>query len=591
MRAYELPLIEDDSPIEAQLKQIKSYLYRQAENLNYNLKNSDVVSLWKQTAEALSVSSNEEVEKLRRDEFSSLRSLIIKSATSIVKNEESFSTQYSGFYEARSDYGTLTEEGNVYINGNPYTIGQIYKYQSEIVSEVGKYKAELEGYIKTGVLVRDTSSPIFGMEIGYHKNRYVVDDEEYDNSSPAKIRITPLKIGFYQGDYEVAYLERSAIYFPSAHITGGTIELGDNFNVDEFGNMTAKNATINGTINADSGIIGGFEIRGSSETEGNFWPCSFSSILDPTDEPSYQYAVFIRGFYADDGVQNGAIDTTHNVFGIKHKLKSIASWDNEVAPYVYRVTVKGEVYCAYIKPDVIYGDYFRVTNNAIVLGHAGDAENGITAYAKPIEMYTAGEIKIGTFKNKAQNIYVLASNTIRIGQNSLASAEGGTDAPATQNIIIEAAAAFRLGLRDYPVDKSYFYVKSAQFAGVIAPMDNEGTDIGTSGHKWRYMHSKYLTVSSDNIIIGTRGSDEFAAEIYIRTSNNLYIGQDTEPINSTYLCAKNLYVGRKNSNLTTASVTISASSITFSDATWTYTWKQIVDSIKALQARVTSLGG
>lgn len=391
MRAYELPLIEEDKSVEQQLRQIKSFLYRQAENLNYNLKNSDVVSLWKQTAEALSVAENDEVEQLRRDEFKALRGLIIKSATSVVKNEESFSAFLKGDYEAQSEHGVFSEQGSIYINGNPYTIGQIYKYQSEIVTDVNRYKTELEGYIKTGTLERDTSNPVFGMEIGYNKDTYTVNGKVYQNENPAKIRITPTKIGFYQGNKEVAYLQNSAIYFPAAHITGGSIKIGDNFSVDNSGKMLASQGTFKGSVYAGAGFIGGFQIRGSSKQEGNYWPCSFSSIITPNDgkeNDDYQYVVFIRGNYAEDGSDYtyGAIDTTHMVFGIKKRKKSVTDWDNENAPYVYNVSLKGEIHCEDITPKKISADLFKVNSNLIQIGS--------TDYKKPINITAGGTVTI-----------------------------------------------------------------------------------------------------------------------------------------------------------------------------------------------------
>ena len=475
MRPYELPLISEDSSVEEQLRQIKSYLYRQAENLNYNLKNSDVTSIWKQTSEALSVSGNDEVEQMRRDEFQALRGLIVKSATSIIKNEDSFAAHFAGDYRAESDYGTFTEEGNIHINGNPYTIGQIYKYRAEILTDVQKYKTDLEGFIKTGVLERETSSPVFGMEIGYNKSTYTVGDEVYVNNAPAKIRLTPVKIGLYQGDYEVAYLQNSAIYFPAAHSTGGSIAIGKNFSVDNQGNMIASNAKLTGALHAKSGYIGGFEIRSSSDMPGKFWPCSLSSVLTPTDgkeNDDYQYVVFMRGNYNDDGTDYGAVDTTNTVFGIKKRAKAVMTWDNEVSPYVYNVNVKGDVFC-----------------------------QAITCSS-------------------------------------------------------------------------------------IAPATNYETDLGSNNRRWRYFFSEYLYVGSENLIIGTLGQDTYTKPIYLRTTANVYFGQDSMPINEVHLCGKTIYIGKKNSNLTTDTIKLEAKTIIFTDEANSYKFSTIMTAIKNLQAKV-----
>ena len=519
MRHYELPLIEEGTA-EEQLRQIKSFLYRQAENLNYNLKNSDVTSLWRQTAEALSVASNEEVEQMRRDEFQALRGLIIKSATSIIKNEDSFSAHFAGDYTAESDYGTFTEEGKIFINGNPYTIGQVYKYQAQIVTDVSKYKTDMEGFIKTGVLERGTSKPVFGMEIGYNKNTYTVDGVEYQNNSPAKIRITPLRIGFWQNDFEAAYIENKAIYFPAAHITGGSIKIGDNFEVTNSGNMRALNATIEGTVRAGAGFIGGFEIRGSNQTEGDFWPCSLSSILTPKDD-DYQYAVFMRGFYNENGTIFGAKDKTHVAFGVKSILKTAKDW-SDPKDYLWYVNVQGHTYTTQLRAKEIATDYFKMNENNVVLGN--------TSYAKPIEFYTSDEIKIGAFKNKAKNIYILASDTIRIGQYSSAS-EGAsaTDSPSTANVKIQAKTLFEVGTSSYKVESANIYASITRFGGVVIPNASDSFDLGSTLRKWRTIYATTVnattvnatTVNADYIsgyvTIGKDVSDNFTG---IKVENN-----------------------------------------------------------------------
>ena len=588
MRPYELPLIEEGTA-EEQLKQIKSFLYRQAENLNYNLKNSDVTSLWRQTAEALSVASNEEVEQMRRDEFQALRGLIIKSATSIIKNEDSFSAHFAGDYTAESDYGTFTEEGNIFINGNPYTIGQIYKYQAQIVTDVSKYKTDMEGFIKTGVLERETSNPVFGMEIGYNKNTYTVDGVVHENEAPAKIRITPVKIGFYQGDDEVAYIKNSAIYFPAAHITGGSIQIGLNkeFTVDDNGNLVARSAVIEGTVHAKSGFIGGFETRGASSSEGRFWPCSISSILTPSDgeaDDDYEYVVFMRGNYTENGDNYGAITTTHNVFGIKKRAINVTSWDNEEAPYVYRVTVKGEVTCASVTTGNIEGSYIKANSDNVLIGN--------TSYEKPIYIYTSNEIRIGTYRNKASNIYLLASGTVRIGQHSEASTLGGTDYPSTTNVLIQASTLFQVGGNGYAVNKAYIYANSTQFSDVIAPISNEGADLGHSDYKWKHIYSKYLTVNTSGCDIG---GDTYARPINIKTSGELtfkgLVGSKVETYTFGRICEQ-INANRENAN--TAVSTANTANATANTAKSTAnTAKSTADtntsSIKSLNSNLDQL--
>ena len=66
----------------------------------------------------------------------------------------------------------------------------------------------------------------------------------------------------------------------------------------------------------------------------------------------------------------------------------------------------------------------------------------------------------------------------------------------------------------------------------------------------------------------------------------MYFGQDAMPLNETYLCSKTIYIGRKNNALTTDSITLAATKITITDATYSYTWTNLVKAIKDLQSKV-----
>lgn len=332
MMPYELPKMSAEGGVEEQLKEIKSFLYRQAEMLNYNLKQTSVESFWAKTAEALSVSANEEVEDIRRSEYRALRGLVIKSATSVIKNEDTFCAEYSGDYFAESPYGTLKEEGKFYVDGNPFTINQLWKYQSEIINENNLYKTELEGFINTGVLDRDSDNPVFGMDIGYNKNKYTVNGKEYNNENPAKIRVTPVKISFFSGDNEVAYLNETAIYFPLAHITGGKININNVFKVDPDGKMTATSGSFKGSIEAASGNIGGFSIAGKNVASNGVFNWSISSVIrtdqNTISEDKPAYAVILRGQNPEG--TGGAYQSSNMVFGVKKATVMPAkAWANE----------------------------------------------------------------------------------------------------------------------------------------------------------------------------------------------------------------------------------------------------------------------
>ncbi len=579
MRYYDTPVLIGTT--EEKVKQIEQFLFRHVNDLNYNLENTTAERFWQQTAEALTASSekvtSKKEEQLRRDEYDALRALVIKSATAVLKTEDTFSQTLQGAYLAESEHGTFMEEGFLNISGSPYSISQLYKYQTTLLSGyrkelddqqtvldsqkteikgISEYKTELEGYIKTGVLEKGTSSPVFGMDIGYNKNTFTYNGTEYTNSEPSKIRITPSKISFYEGNYEVAYIEKKAVYFPVAHIKGGTLEIGDNFSVDKNGNMKATNADITGAVKASEGYIGGFAITGSSGKI--FWPCSLASVINPTDDTKKQYVVFLRGNYSQDGTDFGALTTDHNVFGIKKRAVSTASWENDESPYVFRVSLKGDICANQIdcesitltkidctgkitcSDDIsaknliadsgyINTKWLKANENRVALGTTEDGQE----FSNNIELITSGEILIGKYAGKAKNIYILASSNIRIGQHtSTSAASGAENYPSTSVIKIEAATSITLGTNtSYKPTNTYVYSENIWAYGPLKPGEDEAYDLGISGKKWRYFSSRYMSAESGNIVIGTRGEDTYTKDIYIRTSGKIYLNGGTVYVN------------------------------------------------------------
>lgn len=215
---------------EQKVEQIVEYLYSLTDILNHNLEGSTPEAVWNATNEALKSNvattegANKTSEEQVKDGYAALRNLVLKSATNILKVEDTFSYTYTGELFAESEDGTFSEDGYLNINGTPYSIAQIYKYQSEAISGVADYKRELEGYIKTGILDKEADPMVFGMDIGYNKSSFIYGDTEY-KVLPSKVRITPERIGFYIGTEERAYISKDKIYFPEAIIEGGSMRV------------------------------------------------------------------------------------------------------------------------------------------------------------------------------------------------------------------------------------------------------------------------------------------------------------------------------------------------------------------------------
>lgn len=596
MRYYDTPTISGTA--EQQIEQIKDYLYKQSQDLNHNLENTTVEKFWQKTFDAFNSSGpsgntaselDYDEEMLRRGQYVSLKDLIIQAATEIIKYEDRVIKEYNAAYLAKSEFGEYFEKAQVIIDESAYGINELYKYATQIKTtsdgtkeKVDSYITELEGYIKRGIL-EEGDSPVFGMEIGYNENSFTYNGVEYPNNKPSKIRITPDKISFINGSdengnaYEAAYINENAIHFPKAHIKGGTIKIDPNFYVDAMGNMKATSATLTGTVVANAGYIGGFEITGDSDANRSFWPCSIASIYTPsdgTDTDDYQYAVFFRGNNKEDGSEYGAETKEHVVFGIKKRKKTVTTWKNDTAPYVYSVNMKGQVRTSYlhsaggidavgqikgknlVSETSVSSAYHSVTENKISFGSE--------TYSNTIELLTSGEIQLGKFASKASNIYILAKDTVRIGQHTVNSlTDVDEHYPSTQNVIVQANKLITIGTNEnYYPDEVRIYAGKTGIMGNFAPFTNNAYDCGSANFKWRYFYSQYLSAEEDWIVIGTRGTEKYAKDIYIRTDGKLILGQDSYPAAEAYLVATDgIRIGQYNTNCITKVLKLLASTI------------------------------
>ena len=145
---------------EQQLRQIKSYLYQLAEQLNYALSQTADggamnAAQYKNTAAQAAESRSAE------ENFNEIKALIIKSADIVNAYYDEINARLSGVYVAQSEYGTfkaLTE------NELSATSSQLSSVISEVQSVDGDvaYLKETNAYFRAGRLEND----IYGVEIG-----------------------------------------------------------------------------------------------------------------------------------------------------------------------------------------------------------------------------------------------------------------------------------------------------------------------------------------------------------------------------------------------------------------------------------------
>lgn len=291
MKYFEVPVIAGTT--EQQIEQIKNYLYLQHEALNYNLEQGTAEKVFEQAQQAMANAANPIESEQVRDSYRAFRDLIVGTAEEAFKVGDSFQRVLRQIEGYRSAFGTFTEEITRTIGTAPSGTTDIYSYIGTVkttaenagtaagnaataaaaaqgtANGAASYITNQQNFIKSGYLDTTANPPVFGIEIGMLESSYT---EELDGQSttiqatPEKIRITPGRIGFWTGsgnsETEAAYITNGAVYFPAAHITGGSISIGNGaFSVTSGGVLSATGATIGGTITAASGsTFGGWKI-------------------------------------------------------------------------------------------------------------------------------------------------------------------------------------------------------------------------------------------------------------------------------------------------------------------------------------------
>lgn len=284
-----------------QLESMRRYLCTLTDQLN--LADWSAGAVLQEVSRAIDADSLPAAErKTQLGNFGQLKALIIKTADYAAANSESFKTQLSGNYVAVSDFGKYWQEATMTIDGNEFGIRQLYDYAAGINND---FTVKSQQYVKTGLLYYDEATPVYGVGVGNIETTVSNGNTVIDQTKNELVTVTPGKVTFWQGGDEIAYLSAKKLHFPSgtleatdAKLSGtltaasgsvigpwtvaedsiyrtnkkwgasdglyfGTsgLSLGSDFKVDASGAMTAKGATISGTINATDLQLGGVSVQ------------------------------------------------------------------------------------------------------------------------------------------------------------------------------------------------------------------------------------------------------------------------------------------------------------------------------------------
>lgn len=285
-----------------QLESMRRYLCTLTDQLN--LADWSAGAVLQEVSRAIDADSLPDAErKTQLGNFGQLKALIIKTADYAAANSESFKTQLSGNYVAVSDFGKYWQKATMTVDGNEFGIRQLYDYAAGINND---FAVNSQQYVKTGLLYYNGAVPVYGVGVGNIETTVTKDGETVvDQKKNELVTVTPGRVSFWQGGDEIAYLSAKKLHFPSgtleatnAKLSGtltaasgsvigpwtvaedsiyrtnkkwgasdglyfGTsgLSLGSGFKVDASGAMTAKGATISGTINATDLQLGGVSVQ------------------------------------------------------------------------------------------------------------------------------------------------------------------------------------------------------------------------------------------------------------------------------------------------------------------------------------------
>ena len=154
-----------------------------------------------------------------QQQYQNLKSLIIKTADRVEQSMEKLTAELEGEYVAVSEFGSYMEKLNAYIEANPEAITQYYSFYSDLQANTDKvsaafsdYKADTEGYIRTGIVYYDGALPVYGVAVGQNLSTTVIDGEEMVDQNNFRATFTAKKLSFWQDSTEVAYVSNNQLY-------------------------------------------------------------------------------------------------------------------------------------------------------------------------------------------------------------------------------------------------------------------------------------------------------------------------------------------------------------------------------------------
>ena len=160
-----------------------------------------------------------------REQYTGLKSLIIKSADTVRAEMNRITAELEGSYVAQSEFGTYVERLSSYLEANPAALTQYYKFAADLQAVVSRvdtdfrsWQSETEGYIRTGIVDYDGALPIYGVAVGQNLSVSEADGETRIDKRNFRATFTAQKLSFWQDETEIAYISNNQIHISSIDI-------------------------------------------------------------------------------------------------------------------------------------------------------------------------------------------------------------------------------------------------------------------------------------------------------------------------------------------------------------------------------------
>lgn len=212
-----------------QLAQIKSYLFKMNEQLNYALSNISTANFTEDAKKEIEEMSQASIGKTVESSYTSLKSEIVKTADIVRQEMDVVERELNGRYEAvSSDIGRVESEFNVKITETAENLVKDYHLNEVITSdEFNDYKLATNQYIKTGYLYdaeeEDENGntvlvPRYGIAVGENLTTVEEDGKEIFHRENMLATFSSNRLSFWQSGNEVAYLSNSQLYITNVVI-------------------------------------------------------------------------------------------------------------------------------------------------------------------------------------------------------------------------------------------------------------------------------------------------------------------------------------------------------------------------------------